>query len=105
MKKTISVLDLKKILFSGRSVRILDVRRRADLEAAPQTIPSAEWHDPEKTDDWIPTMPNDQTIVVYCVKGGGVSQSVADRLENKHCQVKFLEGGIKAWKEMGGAVD
>lgn len=104
MSKSISVSDLQIALTAGRSVRILDVRRRADFESAPQMIPSAQWHNPEHADDWLAGMPTDQAFVVYCVKGGGVSQSVADRLENQNCQVKFLEGGIKAWKEMGGVV-
>ncbi len=104
MAKSISVTDLRELLGTGRSVRILDVRRRADYEAAPLRIPAAEWHDPEKTDDWIPTLPSDQEIVVYCVKGGGVSQSVADRLEEQHYRAQYIEGGLKAWKNMGGTV-
>jgi len=42
---------------------------------------------------------------VYCVKGGSVSQSIADQLKNKNYNVKFLEGGIKAWKEMYGLTE
>lgn len=104
MAQSISVTDLREFLSTGRSVRILDVRRRADYESAPQSIPVAEWRDPEQTDDWIPTLPSDREIVVYCVKGGGVSQSVADRLEERHYRAKFIEGGLKAWKDMGGTV-
>ena len=105
MAKSLSVTELQAILTTDRSVRILDVRRRADFDAAPQRIPSAQWHDPEQTDDWIPTLPSDRDLVVYCVKGGGVSQSVANRLEDRDFRVKFLEGGLKAWKDRGGAVE
>lgn len=105
MAKSLSVTDLQAILTTGPSVRILDVRRRADFDAAPQRIPSAEWHDPELTDDWLTTLPTDQDLMVYCVKGGGVSQSVADRLEGQDFRVRFLEGGLKAWQDKGGAVE
>ena len=105
MAKAISVTKLNALVSTGPSIRILDVRRRADFEAAPQSIPSAQWHDPKQLDDWASTLPADQEVVVYCVKGGGVSQSVADRLESQDLRAKFLEGGLKAWKEMGGAVE
>ena len=105
MAKSLSAADLHAILTTGRSICILDVRRRADFDAAPQRIPSAQWHDPERTDDWIPTLPSDRDLVVYCVKGGGVSQSVADRLADQDFRVKFLEGGLKAWKDRGGALE
>ncbi len=105
MAKSLSTTDLQAILTTERSVRILDVRRRADFDAAPQRIPAAQWYDPEQTDAWIPTLPSDRDLVVYCVKGGGVSQSVAERLEDQKFRVKFLEGGLKAWKDRGGAVE
>ena len=105
MANSLSVTDLQAILTTDRSVCILDIRRRADFDAAPQRIPSAQWHDPEQTEDWIPTLPSDRDLVVYCVKGGGVSQSVAERLEDQKFRVKFLEGGLKAWQERGGTVE
>ena len=55
----------------------------------------------KKIDQWVDGIPKDKQIIVYCVKGGSVSQSVADRLKNNQCNVKFLEGGIKAWKGLG----
>lgn len=106
MSKSISVQDLHKIFRARRPlVRVLDVRRKVDFEADPKKIPTADWHDPEQTNLWIPTVPADQDLVVYCVKGGGVSQSVADQLARKQYRVRFLEGGIKAWKEIGGALE
>ena len=43
--------------------------------------------------------PKDQELVVYCVKGGSVSQSVADALQESHPGAKFLEGGILGWPD------
>ncbi|MCP4338230.1 MAG: hypothetical protein GY799_04935 [Desulfobulbaceae bacterium] len=41
----------------------------------------------------------DQEVIVYCVKGGSVSQSVADALGKNHPGVHFLEGGILKWQD------
>jgi hypothetical protein len=87
MVKSLSAMGLQAILTTGPSAHILDVRRRADSMPRPKKIPSARWHDPERTDDWIPTLPPDCDLAVYCVKGGGVSQSVADRLEGQDFRV------------------
>ena len=64
-------------------------------------IEAASWYDPEKMGEWIDGVPKDREVVVYCVKGGSVSQGVADRLQKAHCRAKYLEGGIKAWTEAG----
>ena len=99
MAESISVQELKQILKEERNVSILDVRRKSDYEASPQKIENATWYDPEKIDEWINKIPQDQEVIVYCVKGGSVSQSVTDQLQKKQCNVKFIEGGIKAWNE------
>jgi len=40
-------------------------------------------------------------VIVYCVKGGPVSQSTADRLAEKGFDVRYLQGGILAWNAAG----
>jgi rhodanese-related sulfurtransferase len=37
-------------------------------------------------------------VIVYCVKGGSVSQIVADRLTDKRIHARYLAGGILAWQ-------
>lgn len=49
-------------------------------------------------------MPVGKRIVVYCVKGGSVSQSVAERLRKEGLDALFLEGGLKAWIDNGQSV-
>jgi rhodanese-related sulfurtransferase len=98
MADSISVQELQKLLKENQNVAVIDVRRKNDYEAAPQKIGDAPWHDPEKIDQWIDGIPKNKQVIVYCVKGGSVSQSIANRLQNNQCNVKFLEGGIKAWK-------
>ena len=43
-------------------------------------------------------------VVLYCVKGGSVSQSVSDRLRRENVKACYVEGGLKAWRESGGEV-
>jgi uncharacterized protein len=43
--------------------------------------------------------------VVYCVRGGAVSQSAAERLAKEGLQAMFLEGGLQAWTESGRALE
>jgi rhodanese-related sulfurtransferase len=105
MADSISVPELSAYLVNHRNMMLIDVRRKSDFEQAPQKIAGARWHDPEAIADWIGSVPKDQDVVVYCVKGGSVSQSVTAHLKQKACRVKFLEGGIKAWRESGGAVE
>jgi len=40
-------------------------------------------------------------VIVYCVKGGPVSQSTADRLAEKGFDVRYLQGGVMAWNAAG----
>ena len=100
MAESISPHKLQQLLEEGRKIHVLDVRRKSDYTAAPQKIETASWVDPEKVNEWVDSIPQDRDIVVYCVKGGAVSQSIADDLHNRRYPVKFLDGGIKAWNEM-----
>ena len=94
MSRSISVQALEKLLNQKQSVSLLDVRRKSDYESSPQMIEAASWYDPEKIDEWIDGVPKDWEVVVYCVKGGSVSQGVADRLQKAQCRAKCLEGGV-----------
>ncbi|TFG43332.1 MAG: sulfurtransferase [Syntrophobacterales bacterium] len=104
MSPTLSPSELKKLLDS-KSVTLVDVRRKADYEAEPNLIPSAAWCDPEHVESWGRELPKDRPVVVYCVKGGSVSQSITATLTGKQVDARFVEGGLKAWKEAGGNLE
>lgn len=99
MAASITVSELKNRVTDGKNVCVIDVRRRTDFEKSPEMIAGASWQDPEKVEEWITAVPRDQDLVVYCVKGGSVSQSVADTLQKSHPHVQFLQGGILGWQE------
>lgn len=103
MSRTIKPLELKSII-ANKNYKLIDVRRKDDFEAASCTLPGATWFDPANIDDWCDTMPQDQEVVLYCMRGGAVSNSVVDTLQAKGVKARFVEGGINAWKESGGEV-
>ena len=83
---------------------VFDVRREADYAASNETIPGAMWKNPDKIDAWIGAVPRTLDVVVYCVRGGSVSNSVVDRLQAAGVKARFIEGGIEAYKAAGGKV-
>ena len=105
MKHSIEIDELNKFLSIGDTLTLLDVRRKTDYEATPQKIVGAVWRDPEKIDIWVTQLPVCNRTVVYCVKGGSVSQSVAERMRREGLDALFLEGGLKAWIDSDQAVE
>lgn len=83
---------------------ILDVRREADHAAATEELANAQWKNPEQISSWADQLPKDKDIVLYCVRGGAVSNSVVDTLQAKGLKACFIEGGIEGWKAAGGTV-
>jgi rhodanese-related sulfurtransferase len=100
MERTITAAELKNQI---DQITVIDVRRKADLDADPAKLPNATWHDPEQIEVWSANLPRDKEVVLYCVRGGSVSNGVLDNLRAKGIPARFIEGGIVAWKEAGGA--
>ncbi len=80
---------------------VIDVRLKEDFDADPVLIEGARWKDPQATDSWAKELSLETEVVVYCVKGKWVSQSVTKRLRDLGLNVVQLEGGIEAWKAAG----
>ncbi len=99
MERTIKPQDLK---LAGK--HLIDVRRTADREASTEQIPGATWHNPEQLTAWVDSLPKDKEIVLYCMRGGSVSNSVVDALQGHGLNARFIEGGIEGWKAAGGEV-
>jgi len=98
--RTIDAPRLAGMLAKG-GITLLDVRRKADHEAAPNMIPGAVWRDPEQVAQWARDLPTNTATVIYCARGGAVSQSVSNTLLNKGVAVAYLDGGLKAWIDHG----
>ena len=96
----VSVSELRCRIDSGATPLIIDVRRRPRYLEAPDRIAGALRRDPEAVADWQPRLPAAPEVIVYCVHGHEVSQSVARLIG-----ARFLEGGIEAWRAAGGPLE
>ena len=103
MSRTINPQELKSIL-GNKDVTVIDVRRKEDYMADNSVIPGSTWFDPANIENWCTTLPENKEVVLYCVRGGGVSNSVVDTLQAKGVKARFIEGGIAAWKDADGKV-
>ena len=101
MERTIKAQDLKSAI---GNVTLIDVRRKSDLDADTSKLPGATWHDPEQIETWAAQLPKEKEVVLYCVRGGSVSNGVLDNLRGKGINARFIEGGIVGWKEAGGEI-
>jgi rhodanese-related sulfurtransferase len=99
MSRTITPQALKENIDIEKNILLLDVRRNADYEADREMIPGAVRHDPEQVDQWAQEIPKDKDVVVYCIRGGSVSNSVVDKLIATGISARYIEGGWEAWKK------
>lgn len=83
---------------------VFDVRREADFASSNEIIPGAMWKNPEKIDAWISAVPLTLDVVIYCVRGGGVSNTVVDRLQAAGVKARYIEDGLEAYKAAGGKI-
>jgi rhodanese-related sulfurtransferase len=83
---------------------VLDIRRDSDYEVSKDIVPGAIWKDPTKIDEWIASVPNEDQVIIYCVRGGGEINSVLDRLHANGINARYIEGGIVGLKDAGGMI-
>lgn len=101
LERTIKPESLKPVLADKH---LIDVRRKVDIDASVEQLPGAVWCDPNDLDRWSKTLPTDREIVLYCVRGGSVSNAVVDALQSKGFKARYIEGGIEGWKTANGIV-
>ena len=80
---------------------LLDVRRAGVFANAPTVLPGATWRDPADIAQWMPDLPKDREILVYCVYGHELGRGAAVRLRAEGYNARFLEGGIDVWTAQG----
>lgn len=102
MDKTLTPDQLRQELASAAPPLVIDVRRADDHESDPQGIPGAQWRAPVLLEDWAGGIPAGAEVVVYCVRGGSVSQGVQAALAARGVKARYLAGGLAAWSA-GGA--
>ncbi len=105
MKRTIHPKELMELLAHKNRVLLIDVRNKSDLESFHYAIPGAEWRNPETVDEWGEELPGGREVVIYCARGGPVSNKVLDHLRAKKVDARYIEGGIAGWKASGGTTE
>ena len=80
-----------------------DVRKTPAFNAASEMSAVPFRRDPAQVDAWAGELPLASTVVVYCVHGHEVSQSVAQILRDAGISARYLADGIEeGWKQAGG---
>jgi rhodanese-related sulfurtransferase len=80
---------------------LVDVRRAVDLASSDRLIVGAFHRPAEDVQRWPRNLPAGRPVVVYCVHGQNLSQSVVTYLRDVGLTAAYLEGGITAWNERG----
>ncbi len=95
MERTIKPKELKDL----KDFVILDVRRESDFISGPPMVDGALRKQPEAVNGWADELPRDRDVVVYCARGGSVSNAVLDTLLERGIKARYVEGGIEALKK------
>ncbi len=98
---------LHALLVAKQELLIFDVRQPLDLLAYPEIIPSAQRIPPDDVLANPSLIPKDKDSVVYCTcPSDKTSREVLRRaLALRIFRVKFLKGGLEAWKMHGYPVE
>ncbi|MGH9514575.1 MAG: rhodanese-like domain-containing protein [Terriglobales bacterium] len=98
---------LHALLEAKQELLIFDVRQPLDLLAYPEIIPSAQRIPPDDVLANPSLIPKDKDAVVYCTcPSDKTSREILRRaLALRFFRVKFLRGGLQAWKMNGYPVE
>jgi rhodanese-related sulfurtransferase len=99
----ISPEQLYSLLSSHQDVPLFDVRQPLDLLAHTEIIPGARRIPPADVLAAPSLIPKDKEAIVYCTcPGDKTSRAILRRaLDLQFFKIKFLKGGLEAWKAKG----
>jgi rhodanese-related sulfurtransferase len=98
---------LRDLIAANHNILILDVRQPLDLLADSEIIEGAQRISPQDAEANPSLIPIDKELVVYCTcPSDKTSRAIAARAQALTPQldvskVKFLKGGLVAWKAKG----
>ncbi len=81
--------------------QILDVRKDPAFDAAATSLPGALRRDFDAVGAWAEGLEPHRAVIVACVHGHEISQSVAAALAARGFTARYLEGGIAGWAALG----
>jgi rhodanese-related sulfurtransferase len=94
------------LVVANHNLQILDVRQPLDLLVDSEIIQGALRLSPQDAEANPSLIPTDKELVVYCTcPSDKTSRAIAARAQaavpNIAARVKFLKGGLAAWKAKG----
>jgi rhodanese-related sulfurtransferase len=98
---------LRSAMMSNADILLFDVRQPLDLLAYPEIIPGAKRIAPNEVLASPSLIPKEKDSVVYCTcPSDKTSRAVLRRaLSLNFSRIKFLRGGLAAWKALGYPVE
>jgi rhodanese-related sulfurtransferase len=98
---------LKALLAANKEVLLFDVRQPLDLLARSEIIPGAKRIPPQEVLDNPSLIPKEKDSIVYCTcPSDKTSREILHRVQAMHfLRIKFLKGGLAAWKANGYPVE
>ena len=98
---------LYEMMQAKKNVLLYDVRQPLDLLANSEIIPGAKRIPPKELMEQPWLLPRDQDTVLYCTcPSDKTSELISRRVRAlKFFHVKFLKGGLEAWKAKGYPVE
>ncbi len=105
-KLSITPEALYELVVANHNLQILDVRQPLDLLVDSEIIQGALRLSPQDAEANPSLIPTDKELVVYCTcPSDKTSRAIAARAQaavpNIAARVKFLKGGLAAWKAKG----
>jgi len=99
--------ELHRLLESKQDVVVLDVRQPLDLLAHSEIIPGAKRVPPKEVLEQTSVIPKEKDAVIYCTcPSEKTSRMILRRArELNFSRIKFLKGGLAAWKAKGYPVE
>jgi rhodanese-related sulfurtransferase len=99
--------ELHRLLESKQDIVVLDVRQPLDLLAHSEIIPGAKRVPPKDVMEHAEMIPRDKDSVLYCTCASEkTSRMVLENALRLHfSRIKFLKGGLAAWKLKGYPVE
>lgn len=99
--------DLYALLQAKPDVLVYDVRQPLDLLAQSEIIPGSIRLTPQEVIDNPFLVPKDKDLIVYCTcPSDKTSRAISRRARAMNfLHVRFLKGGLAAWKKKGFPVE
>jgi len=106
-RHSITAEGLHTLLATNREVLLFDVRQPLDLLANSEIIPGAKRIPPQEVIENPSLIPKEKDSIVYCTCPSDKTSRVILRraLALHFLRIKFLKGGLAAWKASGYPVE